>query len=483
MNLLTSLIKNSFFSILVNFINRVGNIVVFILIINIASIESGGEYNLGVSYFFIGSRFAFWGLDQLLTKQGAKSPQDLPNIFPSFLATRIALGILTTLVFTIALLFTNHTGDEKTLIIYFLIAIIPEAINNLCNSVFAAMESMHLAGFAAIASIFIRALLITLLLILELPIKYVGLIFLIAQVFSVAININLTYSSFQFNLKFIDRAFIYSSLQSALPFFFISVLNGLEARLDQILISMFHDNADLGRYSSALIYISAVAMFGEGYRVSLFPLLSKTLNKKERVKSLLLGSYKVLAVMGLLSTIVLVSYADTFILIINRNASILESQVLKVLAFGITFSLLSIINNRILVTINRQDLIAGMLFGRGILSLLANLFLIQYYGIIGAAFVKILTAVFMFGVTWLQTRSNFPEIYRANNLIKFLLVFIGVAVPLIIFDAQGNFFQFSISVTAFAACSIGFKFITVEEILIAIRLIRSWIRIQLKTQT
>ena len=111
MVVLSSLFRNSLFSIATNIVNRLGNALILILIVNKLGAEYAGVYLLGVSYFFIGSRFAFWGLDHLLTREVSKARHKASRFVSNFALTRFALASLSVLIFYLFIQSTNYEPD------------------------------------------------------------------------------------------------------------------------------------------------------------------------------------------------------------------------------------------------------------------------------------------------------------------------------------------------------------------------------------
>ncbi|MBV7329263.1 oligosaccharide flippase family protein [Chloroflexi bacterium TSY] len=131
---LRRLIRNSAFSSIATLLTRVANIVIFVAISRRLGIHEAGTYSLSIGYFFIGARFAAWGLDHILTRDVAQDHSLASRYFWNFVALRILLSVGVIILLALTLRFLPYETQTQIAITIMLAGILPENVTNICQS-------------------------------------------------------------------------------------------------------------------------------------------------------------------------------------------------------------------------------------------------------------------------------------------------------------------------------------------------------------
>ena len=300
MQTVLTLFKNSTFSIITNTLNRIGNAVIFILIVHYLGIEQGGSYTLGVSYFFIGSRFAFWGLDHLLTREVAKSKEKATKFLSNFLFVRLVLATIVIFVTLGIVEATTYQSSTKLVISIMILSIWPENINNLCWAAFAAFEEFHFTSISVFFASLSQIILGLIFLALGYDVVAMSIIFFINNTVALIINIYILQKRYIPKWELPDKKFISEQLKIGLPFVFIGMFFILDNRLDTIILSFVASETVVGLYGAATAVTIALSMIPQGYRIAILPVLARyRVDNPEKVQPIYNQSYKVLFLIGL----------------------------------------------------------------------------------------------------------------------------------------------------------------------------------------
>lgn len=417
-----SLFRNSFFSILTNILNRVGNFILFAAIVQLLGVEKAGVYTLGVSYFFIGSRFSFWGLDHLLTREIAKDRGAAATYFSNFALIRFTLSTITILVFLFIIQLTNYSPETKLVISLMLCSIWPENINNLCWANFAAFEEFHFTSLSVTGGSLVQITIGLFLLTQGYGLVAMAVIFLVNNF--VALLINLTIVHYRYILRWPrpSWAFIRPQLRMSWPFVFIGIFFILDNRLDNVILSFVSSEAAIGLYGAASAVIVALGMIPQGYRIAVLPILTRTYQAgTESLLAFYTRSYKYLLLVGLPLTAATFLLANELIPLIYRHDLPEAVPSLQIMALTLVCLFLNVLDNRLLIVVNRQDLVARFLVVTTALNMLINLILSPDLGAVGASIARVVSVATLFILSARALKPYLPGFSRWSYVLRPLI--------------------------------------------------------------
>ncbi len=400
METILSLFRNTLFSITINLFNRLGNTLIFIFVIQDFGVDVGGVYNLALAYYFIGSRFAFWGLDHLLTREVAKDRSQAGRFISNFLLARGFIALITTIIFIFLVQLIDYESSAKLVISIMLLSVLPENINNLCWSVFAAFEELHLAGIGTLVNLITKLGLGFLLIKAGANIESIVSGILLGHILAMAVNLILVRYRYWSDWERPNLRFIGNQLKIAVPFFYIAAFNIMDNRLDNILLSFLNTAEAIGYYGAATAVIVALNMIPEGYRMAVLPVMARYQRSgSENLQKLYTYSFKFLLVLGIPISVASFLMADNLIYLIYRKSLPETIASLRIMSLILTLSFLNVLNNRLLVVYDRQRLTARFLTLTLILNIIANVLLLPRLGSIGASIGRVISVISLFILT------------------------------------------------------------------------------------
>lgn len=406
METVLSLFKNSAFSVITNTLNRIGNAVIFILIVQYFGIESGGIYTIGVSYFFIGSRFAFWGLDHLLTREIAKTRGEAAKFVSNFLIVRIILATAVIFITFLIVQVFPYQNSTKVVISLMLLSIWPENINNLCWATFAAFEEFHFTSISVFFGSLFQIILGLFFLRLGYDVTAMAIVFFINNLIAMFINLLILKKRYIPKWQKMDVGFIREQLRIGLPFVFIGVFFILDNRLDTITLSFVTTESVVGVYGAATAVITALSMIPQGYRVAILPVLARyRLQNPAQVQALYDQSYKFLLVIGLPISAATYLMAGDLIQLLYRAPLPTAVPTLQVISLVLLFTFLNVLNTRLLIVYDKQSLTAKFLLVTSLLNAVANIIMAPIWGAFGAGLSRLVSVLSLFVLNTFAVRT------------------------------------------------------------------------------
>ncbi|MBI2135153.1 flippase [Candidatus Woesearchaeota archaeon] len=189
-------------------------------------------------------------------------------------------------------------------------------------------------------------------------------------------------SKFSFNKKLIKRLFKYG-----IHVISISVGVVILGSTDIVMLTYFTDLKAVALYSVALPTARALRNFILPIAAVLLPLTSELWAKNNK-KILIAGMeslYKYSIIMIIPLALVMLSFTDLLIQILYGKDYLSASTSMKILAVGMIFAVLSVINSNFFAGIGKPQIYSKIIYFGAALNFVLNLILIPVIGIIGAA--------------------------------------------------------------------------------------------------
>lgn len=397
MNTFVSLFRNTSFSIMADLFNRVASTVLFIMISRALGVSAAGTFGLAISYFFIGSRFSFWGLDHILTRDVARRHEEAGRYLMHFLLLRLVLAVAAIAGVFVITRMLPYEPQVRAVVLIVALSILPENISNICRSLFMAFERMSYLSAVALLGGVVTLLLGFLFLKAGADILVMAVIFAAASVVTMGVNLFLATTRFARLDWHLDSAFCLRQLRIAFPFIFVGVFFILDNRLDVILLSVLIDEQAVGFYTAAIAIVTALAMLPQGFRTAIFPVLARyQATSIEATTRLFARSFKYLFLLALPMMLGIMLIADEAVHLVYGSAFSPAVPVLRIAVWSFLVYSLTILNTRLLIVNNRQDLVARFLLVSASSTVVLNLFLAPVAGAVGAAIARSISSTILF---------------------------------------------------------------------------------------
>jgi O-antigen/teichoic acid export membrane protein len=447
---LNSLLRNTTFGIIANLLNRLGNTLLFIYVVRALGVDSAGVYALAVSYFFISSRFALWGLDHLLTREVAKDPAETERYMSNFLVVRIALALASIVIFILIISVLDYEPSDRLAIVLMLLAVLPENVNNLLWAGFAAHEEFHFASVGTLLGGLAKVGVGLIMVRLGYGIVAVAAVFVFSTLLATAINLLIFRSRYIRRWPRPELAFIRKHFRVALPFVFISVFFILDSRLDNVIISLVSTNEVVGNYAAALAVVVAIGIIAEGFRIAILPLMARYSQREpETMRQLYEHSFKYLLILGLPLGIITIALAEELIALIYRQDLPEAVPALQILGLATVFIFLNTLHNRLLIAYDRQRMIAIFLGSTAVLNILINIALVPRLGAVGSAIARVASTITLFGLTIFAAAQIGIGARIARHIWRPLLAAMAMAGIVWLLAGQPAWLQIGVGVIAY----------------------------------
>jgi O-antigen/teichoic acid export membrane protein len=177
--------------------------------------------------------------------------------------------------------------------------------------------------------------------------------------------------------------------------FLTSIIGTVYGLIDQLMISNMLTIENVGFYRIALTWVSAITTFVPITTFVLYPYFSGATNKKQ-LNLMFFDSLRYCSIFIFPLAFLLSAYSRPFILFLYKEPFLPAAFALSILAFVSILSLLYGIAGSYFAGIKRPDITTKVLSGTIILNVILNYFLIQLYGIGGAALATLISAFINF---------------------------------------------------------------------------------------
>lgn len=355
--------------------------------------EDYGKFTYSISFAVLFSIISNLGIRQYATREIIRHKDKAAIIQGQVLFTRLILAII---MFIAGLATIFFLGHDHVIFILVVIALFSKFIFTFTTSNYIIFESHEDLHFNALTQTVARTVVIVFTLgalIAGFGLYTVALIYLLGDVVQYAVSlIILRKNYFKPKLTVSKRAGV-RLLKHSVPFALFGIFYLVYFEISKIMLFQMSSDRDVGIYQAASILAYKFLIVSDSVGTAIFPKIIE-FGKSNYVEYKKL-TYKAIALMfgiGLLSALGLYFFSDLIINIIYRSKDYTESiTVLKNIAWLLPLLFLSKILSFMLISKDRQNLLAGI-YGVMVLALImGNWFLIPAYKALGAAWAMLIS--------------------------------------------------------------------------------------------
>ena len=435
-----SILKNSFFLMGGNLLQRSLSLISVIIITRYLGPENYGKYTLVITLVMICSVVWNFGLKTVLIRDISIN-KSAASIYAG--AAIMIKTLLCTIMLPLAYFYLYIFKYERYFMVatlLFFVGYFVSSITEIYKSIFTAYRRM---GFSVIADI---ARSLTLILILGILVYTMGdsitlisifiaylISFVVANIISLMI-LKLYYVLPDFYIK---KQFLKELIVKSFPFVLIVVADVVLFRIDHLMISMMTEISELGYYGAAYtIFEIVMSLFPMMFLNAAFPVLSdKYHNDRNEFENLCRTLRKILLYIGIPMScglailggdIVVLLYGETF-----SNAGIL----LSILGIPLWLLFLNFYQACILTAIMKQDIVLRATFLTMIANIILNIIFIPKYGAKGAALTTLICSIIHFGYLFVNLQRYIQFIYE-TYIIKIIISSIIMSVVIYLFKLK-----------------------------------------------
>ncbi|EMX8645408.1 oligosaccharide flippase family protein [Providencia stuartii] len=400
------------------------------IIATILTVSEFGEFNFFIALLTIGVGVCQLGFENTVTLRLAKSND---NLYKEKLRnTALLIRIISVLIyFFLVILFmvlTRNTLDETYVYIILICLLLS------CFNIFEYDLIVNEQGSKILVIRSIAYILSTIYLLFIIQLSHNSLIssYLIIEFFSIALLLYVN----SFNLIKAKKYFSFLSINEikkllieSFPLFLSSIGIMLYMRLDIIMLNTMTSSSDVGMYSLAVRFSESVNFIPVVIMTAIYPYLIKN-NLNDNFKILFDFMFQI-SLVSIISIFFIFPYIIKYFFgpdYINSStiANILILQTIPVF--------LGIVRARYLVINGYQKYIPYFVFSGLLFNIIANLILIHYYGVIGAAVATLLSQI----VSTLLFPMMFKQLRPITKQMFTSIFTLGLGVYIHIFTMHKN---------------------------------------------
>ena len=382
--------------------------------------ERYGLLSYALSFVWLFSSLASFGLDDILVRELVKIPDQRQNL----IGTVFWLKLFGTLVMgtAIATVMQFKTEDQQT---YWLIAIITFGFifqaTNVVELYFQAQVQSKFTVRAQVVQLFITSIFKIFLVFSEAELVWFALALMLDQALVALLFLILyRWKVERFPFFYLNWGKTKLLIKDAWPLIFSGVMISVYMKIDQVMLKEMLNAKAVGVYAAAVKLCEAWYFVPTVFTASLFPAIISAKQKNEELYKNRLQKLYDLMVWGSLGVALITTFsADKVIIILYGVEFNGAANVLRIYIWAGVFTFLGVASFKWLIAENLQH-ISFYLYAIGsIVNIVCNWFLIPIYGISGAAFATFISyGIASYGgfVIFRKSRSNFLMTTQSFNL-------------------------------------------------------------------
>ena len=388
--------KNTGIIIAGELIFRLISLVVIIYLARYLGAVDFGKYSFVFAYLAFFDILVDLGLQQILVREMVRNESIAPKLVGNAYIIRLVLSVFSVVLSLIVISFMSYPTDT-TIYVYIATFTLPFiSFSYFYATIFQANLKMEYRIFADLTFKVLSATLILWIIFSHGTLMQVMFALLLAQM--VRTLVNYFYSRKFVRPRFeIDFGLWKYLFKESLPLALSGAIMVIYYQIDKIMLSMMVGDAAVGLYSAAHKLCEPLLLIPSALILSIFPIMSASFKTSENIliKSYTLGvRYLLIVMLPIAMGITLLS--DKIILLIYGTEFAYSTTALQILTWSIVFGSVNLVLLSLLVSIDRQKLIALTTGLCAITNVTLNFLLIPILSYNGAAIATVSTNAVLF---------------------------------------------------------------------------------------
>lgn len=314
-----------------------------------------GKLQLATSIWAIMTMFASFGMDTMLVKEIARSPERISEIFGTSLILRTLLFGLSYGIVFFYLQEVDYPADTKLIIYLVSAANLIYLYVNACQAALQGLERVEFSSIATISDRAISALLIIVLLVLGYGVKAVA----VAMAAGALMNLIVQFSSIKrlhrLGIKLSTRESI-SFLRKCIPYLMSNVFLIVYQQVDTVIISYFINEEAVGWYSTADRLFTTLLFVPTVFMTAVFPVFSRMSHSKDAaLNQLLIKSFNTLLLLSVPIGFGIFVIANPLAVLLFGSEFAPSGPVLAIFGLVLLLTYQNMLLGQFLISIDRQN--------------------------------------------------------------------------------------------------------------------------------
>ena len=411
-----SIARNGFWLAISEVINGLLMFVVTIFLARYLGAESYGKLMFALSFVTLFIIPIDLGLSTLVTRELSGEREKTKKYLDNLILFRVITGIAAFLLILIIVQFLGKENEVRYIIYLLGLWTVFQTSTQFFQAIFRAHEKMFYEAVTRISHALILTILSLCFVWYKFELLYFGWAYCFAALITLIIAVifvwkNFSHFSIKIDIKFLKETFI-KSWPFALSLLFVSIYY----YMDSVMLGILKDEKEVGLYSAAFKLIVFITIMGSVMSRSVYPIISKLFKSSIKELKIFLENYSkfifIIAIPIAFGGIILSSKIIRFVYGDNFDESVLAFQILVI--FAATIYISTIYAHSLQICNKQKTHLLGMGLG-ALINVALNLFLIPYYGLIGAAISTVATEIFILIFMYI----NFSKIIKLKVLKYF----------------------------------------------------------------
>ncbi|MEZ4592537.1 MAG: flippase [Chloroflexota bacterium] len=361
-----------------------------------------GKFQLATSLWAIVGIVVSFGIDTYMTKEIARVPEKLNQLFSAAVVLQIALFILGTGGMALYVQVAGYPEDTILIIAIIGIATLLGQLSIASRAALSALERMEFVSLADVIGKGIATLLSIIFLLLGYDIVTIALISVLGNVANLVVQLVSLHRVQPLHFHRVDFSLALDVLKSGFPFLILSGFLVFYAQVDIIIISLLVNEEALGWYGVADRFFTTFLFIPTVFVAAVFPALSR-MHKDDSEKATRVSrlGFDLLLLTAVPLGFGLIAISDPLIALIFGPGFAESSPILKVFGVVLILTYQNILIGSFLITSDRQRPWSKIIIIATIISIPLDLVLVPWCqtvfnnGAIGGAIAFVITEAFM----------------------------------------------------------------------------------------
>ncbi len=436
--------------------------------------EDFGKLSFAFSFTGMCILIADFGLNRLLVRNVSRQKELTGEYVANVYVLKIVLSFMCVIAMGMFVVLAGYSGEIITLVMIFGGAMFFRSLLDVSCAIFNAHEQMEkeavLKGINHILMFMSGAIVLA----LGFGLFELSNVFLVVYLISSMIGCYMVYKGIVNIRPRFDLGFWYSILKESMPIALTVTFVVIYIKIDIVMLSLIRgDNVEIGWYSAAVRIIELMHVIPAIIASAIFPIFS--ILHKESMDSLAevyKTSFKYLLVTALPIVVGTLLLSDRIIDLVYGEEYVQAIPALRILVCSIIFVFLNYILLNILVSADRQKIIAIVTGICLFINISLNMCLIPYNGYLGAGYATVITEIILFAVCWYYATKYICNVNIVAILSKPLISVTIMGVFIVLTASKLNLaIVIILSALTYFACLLMFRYFTRDDKLIFLNLL------------
>lgn len=426
--------------------------------------EGFGDYATVLAFLSFFASVADLGLYSISTREISRDGADEEKIIGNIFSLRIISALIILIASPVVVIFFDYPLAVKEGIVLAAASFVFSSGYQVLNGVFQKNLAMDKVAVGELVGKVVQVVGVIVAVKLDLGFDWIIGSLLFNMIASFLIVFFWSKKYIRFRMRF-DFNYWKLFLKESLPLGLGSVIVFVYFKMDTILLSVLKTNADVGIYNAAYKVLENLTFFPAMIIGLILPIMANTIfNNKKRFHEVSDKTFKFFVLVVTPMIVGTLFLADGIVRLIGGGQFADSADVLRILVFAIAAIFFGNFFSNILIAGNLQKKLMLIYAGAAVFNVCSNLYLIPKFSYTAAAYVSVLTEIFVAGAAFVMVAKKIKYYPKIEKKFGILLAGVSMAGFLFVFQ-RSNFFLLAIGSAAVYFVGLWlFKAVKIEEL-------------------